>query len=290
MPRGASLTAEAVCFFRALEHTRPPANRIVDDPFAVRMLSKSLAGFASSPAIRHAVAQSGTMGLGGLQRFVAARHRVIDETLLAFVAGGGNQVVILGAGYDTRAWRFGAELHGTTVWEVDLPSTQARKQVLVHRGRIGDVATKPPRFLPIDFEHQDLGQTLGDDGVDSTARVLFIWEGVTMYLPEQAVRAALRTMATIGGPGSEVIFDAWTAPAGGARRWVRRQLSKGLAFFGEPLKYSLPQEDAATMLGAEGWDVADNWGPKQLAARVGLKPESIFPDTHLVHARTASNL
>ena len=285
MPRGASLTAEAVCFFRALEQTRAPANRIVDDPFAARMLSRRLSGLAASPGVRRALISTGAAGLGGLQRFVAARHRIMDEAMLAFIAGGGTQVVILGVGYDTRAWRFGANLTRATVWEVDFPATQDRKKDLLHRGRIADVAVKPPRFLAVDFERQDVGEALVADGVDGGARVLFIWEGVTMYLTEGAVRGALRTMAAVGGPRSEVIFDAWHAPAGNAARWFRRQASLSIGLFGEPLKYSLAQCDAPGMLGAEGWDVADMCGPSDVAARVGLRHGAVFPDTHLVHAR-----
>ena len=121
-----SKTAEAVCFFRALEQRRDPAVRIVDDPHAHLFLGRSL-----KTAVRAAEA-AGPLGelparlVPGVATFVLARHRFIADALrraLAEPSPDGNhveQVVLLGAGYDTRAYRFAAELKGRPVFEVAL--------------------------------------------------------------------------------------------------------------------------------------------------------------------------
>jgi methyltransferase (TIGR00027 family) len=284
MPRGASITAEAVCFFRALEQTRPPSRRIVDDPFAARMLSPTLASLAAMPAVRKSIAATGTAAIGGLQRFVAARHRIIDERMLEFVARGGSHVVILGAGYDTRAWRLADALRGVVVAELDFPATQARKRNLIARQRIPTPAMAPPTFVPIDFEQQRLGDVLANAGYQGDAPVFFIWEGVTMYLDPATVTATLDALARAGGAGSELIFDAWSAPTGSGLAAIRRFASGGLRFVGEPLKFSLAPQAASAMLQGSGWQLERVYQPHCIEAALGLQRDTVFPDTHLVHA------
>lgn len=284
MPRGASVTAEAVCFFRALEQTRPPSRRIVDDPFAARLLSPGLASLAAVPTVRRVIAASGDAGVGGLQRFVAARHRIMDERMLAFVARGGARVVILGAGYDTRAWRLADDLRMATVWEVDFPATQHRKRQLLAKARIPTASMPMPAFVPIDFEKQRLSEVLHTAGIDGKAPVFFVWEGVTMYLQPEAVTASLDAMRAVAAPGSEVIFDAWSAPSGTPGAWLRRRTSEALRALGEPLKFSLAPRDASSMLQRSGWALEQSHLPEHIETNLGLRPGSIFPDIHLVHA------
>ena len=81
--------------------------------------------------------------------FMQVRTRLVDEALLAFVAGGGRQVLLLGAGYDFRAARFATQLDGAVVYEVDHPATQAHKRAVV-----GDGAAPHVRYLPWDFEQR----------------------------------------------------------------------------------------------------------------------------------------
>jgi O-methyltransferase involved in polyketide biosynthesis len=114
-----SLTAEAVTMARALEHLKPPAERVIDDPWA--------AWFLSAPSRRTLAAWSGNLtgrvlrqlGASGTT-YVPLRHRFIDDHLTAALDGGATQVVLLGAGYDTRAYRFAERLEGRPVFEVDL--------------------------------------------------------------------------------------------------------------------------------------------------------------------------
>jgi methyltransferase (TIGR00027 family) len=122
-----SRTAEVVCLMRAYEHTKPASRRIVDDPYARWFLR---------PVARAALANRGTSrrleryagwANDGLVRFLVAHHRYIDDTLTRALRGRVEQVVILGGGYDTRAYRFAPALRGRPVYEVDHSATSARK-------------------------------------------------------------------------------------------------------------------------------------------------------------------
>ena len=129
-----SLTAEAVTIARALEHLKPESQRIVDDPWAHLFLSApargALAAWSRSLSARllRRLGPSGTT-------YVPLRHRFIDDHLRAALDGGTEQVVLLGAGYDTRAYRLAAELAGRPVFEVDLASISRAKAAVIERHR-----------------------------------------------------------------------------------------------------------------------------------------------------------
>jgi methyltransferase (TIGR00027 family) len=117
---------------------------------------------------------------------VIARTRVIDD-LVTEGADGVEQVVVLGAGFDTRAHRLPA-LHGLTVFEVDHPDTQAAKRrALRHVDPPADL-----RLVPCDFQGDSLEAVLAGAGFDPAGPTLFVWEGTTNYLTEAAVDATLR--------------------------------------------------------------------------------------------------
>ena len=132
------------------------------------------------------------------------RTRFIEERLEHAIRDGVSQVVILGAGFDTRAYRLVELLKAARVFEVDQPSTQEYK-----KRRIRETGIEVPpnlTYVAVDFRHDKLGDVLAAAGYDSSQRTFFIWEGVTMYLPEAAVEETLRWVAA-QAPGSTIIFD-----------------------------------------------------------------------------------
>lgn len=282
MPRGASRTAEMVCFFRALERTRPPLTRIVDDPYARLLLPRGLSMLAGSPAVRRLVEASGQAGLGGLHHYVTARHRVMDDAVMTFAAAGGTQVVILGAGLDTRAWRLGAQLPTLGFFEVDFPATQAEKRARLPRVSATGTA---PAFVPVDFERDDALSALVRAGLDVSRPVLHIWEGVTMYLSHGAIRQTLQALARMSPLGSEVIFDAWTRPGGDPSAWLRRAAGSALGLVGEPLRGALTRDEGQRLLAETGWAAARWLDADALGAAVGVGRGRIYPDVALFHAR-----
>ena len=137
-------------------------------------------------------------------RMMTIRTRFIDEALERAIAGGATQVVILGAGFDSHAYRSQQLLAHVRVFEVDRPATQELK-----KQRVNEVLGGPPAnltYVAIDFQHEDLPVVLTRHGYDPAQRTFFILEGVTMYLPEDAVHATLRLVAA-HPPGSGIVFD-----------------------------------------------------------------------------------
>lgn len=137
---------------------------------------------------------------------VVARSRVAEDALAAAVAGGVRQYVIVGAGLDTFAWRNPFAGVGLQVYEVDHPSTQAWKRELVRAAGLEDPSGL--HWVPADLAQQSLGDALWSAGLDMSEPVFFAWLGVAWYLPVDAARAVLRSMAQ-AAPGSGVVFDCW---------------------------------------------------------------------------------
>src|SRR3954470_16419310 len=158
-----SLTAEAVTMARAIEHLKPPDERVVDDPWAEL--------FVSSASRRALAAWSGSLtgrvlrslGAGGTT-YVPLRHRFIDDHLRTALDAGIAQVVLLGAGYDTRAYRFADQLDGRPVFEVDLPPISRAKAAVIARHQAQFPDTNVVR-VEIDFETQALTDVLPGAGL-----------------------------------------------------------------------------------------------------------------------------
>jgi methyltransferase (TIGR00027 family) len=143
-------------------------------------------------------------GLPGAFGYFNARTQYFDEVLLEEARAGLEQVVILGAGFDSRSLRFQHAMRTARVFEVDMPEVLAlRTEHLVRNQNTPASAIA----VPIDFERDDLGEALRALGYASSVRTLFLWEGVTYYLPEDAVKAVLSLVASHSGAGSTILFD-----------------------------------------------------------------------------------
>jgi methyltransferase (TIGR00027 family) len=145
-------------------------------------------------------------------RMMLVRTRFIDEALERAVAGGAAHVVILGAGFDSHAYRCQELLTNVRVFEVDRPATQELKQARVREALGGPPANLT--YVPIDIQHEDLADVLRRHGHDQSQRTFFIMEGVTVYVPEEGVRATLATSRAIrpAAPSSSISTTArwWT--------------------------------------------------------------------------------
>ena len=144
----------------------------------------------------------------GVLGWLVARERYIDDTLQASLQAGLEQLVILGAGYDSRPYRFEALKSSAAtirVFEVDHPATQVDKQ-----DRLVKIFGQVPAhvvFVPVDFNTQSLPTRLSEMGYNPSLKTLFIWQGVSMYLQARAVDETLSFVETCSGTGSAIVFD-----------------------------------------------------------------------------------
>jgi methyltransferase (TIGR00027 family) len=203
-----SRTAAYVAAARALGAREPDPAARNPDYLAERLLGDTARYDLDLPVI-HALAGSyddamQDLEVAGLVCAMIVRARFIDEALERAVAAGAKQVLILGAGFDSHAYRYESQLRELSVYEVDQPATQAWK-----RERVAAVVGAPPpnlRYVAVDFAAEDLGSALGKHGYDFSQRSFVIMEGVTMYLEEPALRQTLQLLASHPA-GSSVVFD-----------------------------------------------------------------------------------
>jgi methyltransferase (TIGR00027 family) len=133
------------------------------------------------------------------------RTRFIDELMERAVRGGATQLVILGAGFDTRAHRFTGLLKDTAVIEIDYPSTQEYKKRRVEAA-LGGVPANV-QYAPIDFARESLGEVLRRVGFQPGLKTYYICEGVSMYVPEEGMKQTLRSIAAESAPGSLLLLE-----------------------------------------------------------------------------------
>jgi methyltransferase (TIGR00027 family) len=195
-----SRSAEGVALVRALEAQKPEASRICYDPYA-RAFVPALTYLISKPVIDSGLYERMAPGATA---FIALRERYIDDFLKASLDEGLDQVVILGAGFDTRAYRI-AGIEKTRLFEIDHPATQKVK--LQRLKKVIDPLPAHVTFIPLDFNTQTLAERLPASGYDEQARTLFIWQGVTYFLSAEGVDSTLAFIANHSGQDSQVIFD-----------------------------------------------------------------------------------
>jgi len=256
-----SLTAAGIAIARAVESEKPADERICYDPYARQFVPAwmyRILGFF----IKIGYAELRGPGVNG---FLMARERFIDDVLQNFLNEGLRQLVILGAGYDSRAYRF--NLPGLVkTFEVDHPATQADKLENVQRvfGKIPDHVT----YLPVDFNTQTLSERLLSSGYDPGLISLFIWQGVTMCLTPAGVDSTLAFIMKNTAPGSAIIFDyVYQAVLDGIQKQSEISSIRRYRFMtGEGLTFGIAEGTAEAFLKVRGFQQAKDVTADELKA------------------------
>lgn len=258
-----------MALFRALESCRrPAAARLFEDRLAARLLPPSLRAVATAgrvPLLHRGVTRFIDRRWPGARTSAVARTRLIDDAVTAALRDGVDQVVILGAGFDGRAYRMPA-MAQARVFEVDHPATSAAK-----RERLAALLGGRPRhvtFVALDFDRAALLAALDAAGCDRSQRSVLIWEGVTNYLSADAVDATLRDLATFAA-GSPLLFT-----------YVHRGVLDGSAAFagtehveallqrvGEPWTFGFDPAEVPPYLAARGIELVADLGADAYRAR-----------------------
>jgi methyltransferase (TIGR00027 family) len=196
----------------------------------------------------------------GVRTSLIARTRLIDE-LVEAAAPSFDQLVILGAGFDSRAWRLDGARRVDRVFEVDHPDTQRRKrEVLERRG----VSSDHVRFVPTNFHQGELAIRMSDEGYDAETPALLLWEGTSNYLDEPAVDATLRWCATAAA-GTKLIFtyinrDVLTDPT---RYHGAARMQSTLARSNERMTFGLDPTELSVYLADRGLVLRSDVGAAQ---------------------------
>jgi len=270
--RQPSETAHGVALCRAFlaRDERPSLRR--EDRFSELFLQDEIRALLDDPIKRRAIIDRRISP--PLYGYLAARTAFVDQAFLAALDRGLSQIVFLGAGYDTRALRFANQLGSTRIFEVDAPSTQNRKRALLAAHPVDLPAQLC--WVPVNFKTDDFSLCLREVGYDEAQATLFVWEGVTYYLPQETVERTLSLLHRHSAPGSALVLD-----------YAAAKLEALHA--GEPFLSWLDPHELVPWLGGLGFRVGEHLDAAALTARYltlpdGTVAEPVLSRLRLVHA------
>lgn len=263
----ASQTAQYIAFCRALETQVQPARRLFNDPFAIALLSDSYRMFARMahfPILGKLVHAILDLGWPYSRSSAVVRTRAIDDLVRDAIRSGARQLVLLGAGLDSRGCRLD-EAREIAVFEVDHPATQRvkRERLLACMGHLPTNI----RFVAVDFERDALEAKLIESGYSPAIQSVVVWEGVIDYLTKSAVLTTLAVLARLLAPSSLLIFTYTHKSAldgskafRGARRW--RYLSR---IGGEPFIFGFNPDTLAEVLESHQFQLQSDASTQEIA-------------------------
>jgi len=278
--RQASMTAQGITIARVLESEKPAGERICFDPLARQLISPFYY------LLGKLFADYGEQKGPGVIGFLVARCRYMDDYLQECIDAGIQQLVILGAGLDSRAYRFEQLKDHVKVFEVDHPATQLVKQNKLRKiyGSLPEHVT----YVPVDFNEETL-QKLFDFGYNRHLKTLFIWEGVVHYLTPEAVDRTLDFVVKNSSSGSSIVFDYLylsALTANHQRREIER-MQRARRFTGEGLTFGIEEGKVEEFLRRRGFTQVQNVTSEDLrkAYFSGVnQSRAIAPIYAIVHA------
>jgi methyltransferase (TIGR00027 family) len=283
-----STTAEGAAFCRALGALERDQRLRNPDHLAHHFVTRWGWRMGLLPGLRMLARRSVEQRLPGALVLHQVRARLFDELVLKAARDGVAQLVILGAGGDSRAYRFHSHCPGLRVFEVDHPETSRWKQARVRRmlGHLPEYV----RCVPVRFDSEAVAPALESAGFDFKLRTSFLWEGVTMYLRPDAFDAILALVAT-AARGSEIAFDYLYADAVAhpARFDGAIAHTNYVASRNEPFLFGLdPVVDRLSdYLAARAFVLVENWDHVRLRT-VYAGSGHLMPYVGIVQARVAA--
>jgi methyltransferase (TIGR00027 family) len=253
-------------FYVALEQYQPDEHRLIHDDIARQMLPgrlKLLVSLFGFKPLRQGFLGLIERGFPGT-RVGFCRKCYIDDKLIEAIAAGIDTIVILGSGLDTRAYRF-PQLSTLLVYEVDLPQMIAYKERKL-RQLYGSV---PPhvRLIPMDFDRQLLGDVLKKYGFSVDQKSFVIWEGVTQYISETAVRTVFEFLAKVR-PGSRIVFSYILKDfIDGERTYRLEKLYRQTRVKRQMWQFGLQPSQVAAFMGEYSWKELEQVGADEYRQR-----------------------
>jgi methyltransferase (TIGR00027 family) len=281
--RTAIHSAETLAAFRAMVANDSDLVVRCEDPLAKHFLSlkyRLMTSIRPQPLLKRAV----HIAAPGSYCFTIVRTRHFDEILLAETRSGIEQVVLLGAGYDSRAFRFHDKLEGIRVFEIDHPGTQARKKRILEKVRKESPSNLT--YISVDFNHQSFQAALSEHGFSRERKTLFMWEGVTYYLPRAVVEDVLDFVSGCS-PGSSIIFDYAIKGFvnGDTSTYGGKQVALWLKMIGEPFLFGLDPTETGEFLASRKLQLVSDLGPEELEKRYLKTKKGHYLGRTLGHVR-----
>ena len=213
----------------------------------------------------------------GILEYLSCRNGFMDEALELAITKGFKQIVVLGAGYDSRAIRFSRE--HVRFFEVDHPNTQSKKNKKLYREHKNNT-----QFVSVDFAKEDLEEKLLSSGFDPTIDSFFIWEGVTMFLTKESVIKTLRSLKKLSHGKGELVVDFLYPKS--KRAGTKCTAANSV---GEPCTFTLDPTDLPFLVSEPGWSVNHIVETEELRKKYGsvkeLSSEPIKPMSYIARLK-----
>jgi methyltransferase (TIGR00027 family) len=267
--RVAASTAEGATALRAGGAAEPDPAVRNPDYLARRFISPGLrlTALAKVPRLWRLTRAVSERLIPGAYWYEIARTKLMDDLLLEEVEGGASQVAIMGAGYDSRAYRFAERLRGVRVFEVDHPVTSRLK--LARLVRIFGAVPGHVSLVQVDFGREDLAAPMAAHGYATEEPTFLIWSGVTPYLTEDAVDSVLGYVAAHGSPHTSIVFDYVYREMldGSVEYFGAPELLARVEKTGEPLRFGISEGAIGRFLADRGLELVSDFPRDQLADR-----------------------
>ncbi|GAA0549029.1 methyltransferase (TIGR00027 family) [Rhizomicrobium palustre] len=272
----ASRTALGVAYIRAAHQILDSHPLLFADPVAVRFLGPDTADAIHGMIARHQHPRG-----RGLRSHVCLRARFAEDMLAEEAANGATTYVLVGAGFDTFAFRQPHFAKGMRIVEIDHPATQAAKRQMIAAAEL--TVPENLRFAAADFTREGLGDVLGRLGIDPNEGVYFSWLGVSMYLTEADIDKSLEAMAKVSTRASITLtFRQPPDPSMPAEK----EIADVVAAMGEPFISAFSEEAMAEKLKQKGFAQQNFLDPENAATRYYAEQRDLPPPrrTTIVHA------
>jgi len=274
-PGETSITAEAATVYRAIAATDPDEKIRNPDYLAEKFVnSDSMAYMMRLP--RDFSYSREFVKYHASYHFVNARTHHIDMLLKKTVANGVKQIVNLGAGYDSRAYRFHKQFPKVKFFEVDLPATLEHKKQLITNilGSFPDYVA----YAPIDFNTQSLEEVLKKVGYEEGKKTFYIMEGVTYFITEEGVNSTLKFIVQHSAPGSSIVFDyiyKGFVDGDPIKYPFAEEILKKFELIGEPITFGIKEGKAKQFVNQRGLKVLSDLGSKELAQKYLIRSNGL---------------
>ena len=211
----------------------------------------------------------------GIYEYVIARTKYLDGVFVEALEQGFDQIVIFGAGFDSRALRFDRLNKGARIFELDAPVTQNDKIKAYHLKKLA--IPENLSFVPINFNRDSLADKMAQAGFIAGKKSLFLLEGVTMYLSREAIDSTFRFIEDVSGKGSLIAFDY--IYAGVLRKeskyYGEREIYKTVTSVGEEWTFALEEGEVERFLSRYGFLLKDNSDTQKLEDRYFRNSEGL---------------
>lgn len=287
LDRRASWTAQFCAAERAAESMLAPHRRRLDDPYARHFVTHPLLRPALHNTFAATIFVAGIEHQSpGLHAFVVLRARHVEEVCRLALDDGIDQIILLGAGFDTTSLRLNTT--PVTVFEVDAPSTLADKRSITEHLLPRDAAVRVV-WTPCDLEHDPLQERLLAGGFDPKRQSVVVWMGVTMFLTTDAMGTTLTDLNALCAPGSLLVFDYADVDVitGASRTKGARRVARSVKRRGEPYRTGFTPTTIESFAARYGFACAEHLGTATLFDRYAMGHSSRPTDQGWLTVTTA---